>query len=181
MLRSVTMGIKNFLSRVKNQLLSLRSQCCMSLNCQDTTVHIVNLQPPSSCMTLNCPSHRLVLLEHSSHAYEPRDCLTIQTDDTSSLQTCPDLDPSSSTDSTQTHDSFTTPESPQYSPSPCDSLEEGIMQVTTDATHVAEHTQVRTDLLAYDSLVTTLLWLSLEPDLDPYWIIIMTCTPSTCF
>jgi len=40
--------------------------------------------------------------------------------------------------------------------------------VTQDTTHVAEVTQVRTDdLLAYDSLVTALSWLSLEPNPDP--------------
>jgi len=76
-----------------------------------------------------------------------------------SLQNCPDLDPSSSTDSTQTHDSLVTPESPHYLPSPCESLEEGITQAGT--------TQDRTDLLAYDSLVTTLSRLSLAPNPDP--------------
>jgi len=96
---------------------------------------------------------------------------------------CPDLDPSSSTDSLQTHDSLVTPESP-YLPSPIESLEEGTTEgvtqvqaldpVTPDATHVTgltqvtEVTQVRTDdSLAYDSLVTTLLRLSLEPNPDP--------------
>src|SRR6266850_7297991 len=126
-------------------------------------------------MTINCPPYCLTTQYHSSCAHGPRDCLTVQMDSTmhsASLQNCPALDPLSSTDSTQTHDSLATPESPQYSPSPCDSLKEGITQVTTDVTHVAEHTQVRTDLLAYDSLVTALSWLSLEPDLDPYWIII---------
>src|SRR6267142_1045224 len=77
--------------------------------------------------------------------------------------TCPDLDPSTSMDSLQTHDSLATPESPRHSPSPCDSLEEGITQARPND----QDTQVRTDSLAYDSLVTALLWLSLEPELDP--------------
>jgi len=90
---------------------------------------------------------------------------------------CPDLDPSSSTDSTQTHDSLIIPESPHL-PSPVESLEEGTTEgvtqvqandsVTPDTTHVAEVTQVRTnDSLAYDSLITALSRLSLEPDPDP--------------
>jgi len=80
-------------------------------------------------------------------------------------------------DSTQTHDSLVTPESPHL-PSPAESLEEGTTEgvtqvnaddsVTQDATHVAEVTQVRTDdSLAYDSLVTTLSQLSLKSDPDP--------------
>src|SRR6267142_675788 len=90
---------------------------------------------------------------------------------------CPDLDPSSSTDSTQTHDSLIIPESPHL-PSPIESLEEGTTEgvtqvqahdpVTQDATHITEVTQVRTnDLLTYDLLITTLSRLSLEPNLDP--------------
>jgi len=87
--------------------------------------------------------------------------------------TCPDLDLSSSTDSLQTHDSLVTPESPQslYALSPHDSLDEGQAPdthnepVTQDSTQVGANeplTQV-VDSLAYDSLVTTLLRLSLEP------------------
>ena len=72
---------------------------------------------------------------------------------------CPDLDPSSSMDSLQTHDSLVTPESLHHSPSSVESLEEGITQ---------EVTQVRTnDSLAYDLLITALSWLSLKPDRDP--------------
>src|SRR6266850_6987270 len=144
----------------------------MTLNYKETTVHIVKLQPPASssgCMTLNCPPHRSVLPEHSSRAHGPRDCL--RTDDmTYSASTrTPDLDPSSSTDSTQTRDSLTIPESPQYLPSPAESLEEGITQVGTKQVGTNDTvTQVGTDdSLAYDSLIIALLWLSLEPKLDP--------------
>src|SRR6266850_8060236 len=97
-----------------------------------------------------------------------------------SLQNCPDLDPSSSTDSLQTHDSLVTPESPHYLPSPIESLKEGTTQgqgvtqvrandsAIQDVTYITEVTQVRTDdSLAYDSLITALSWLSLEPDPDP--------------
>ena len=84
-----------------------------------------------------------------------------------SIQNCPDLDPSSSMDSIQTQDSLVTPESSQYSPSPYDSLEEGTESTTqepdTSLATLEGHTQVGTDSLAYDSLITTLLWLSLEP------------------
>src|SRR6267142_1044596 len=157
MLRMVTTPIKNFLSRVKNQLSSFLSSHSPCL----TTVHVIKLQPPvspSGCMTINCPSLHSALTEYSSCAHGPCDCL--RTDDTtySASTGTPDLDPSSSTDSIQTHDSLATPESP-YSPSPVESLEEG----TTE-----EVTQVGTnDSLAYDSLVTALSQLSLEPDTDP--------------
>src|SRR6266850_8413916 len=100
---------------------------------------------PSGCMTINCPPHSLTILEHSSRAHGPCDCLTTQMDSmtySASLQTCPNLDPLSSTDSTQTHDSLATPESPQYSPSPHDSLEEGITQVRAND----QVTQVTTDV-----------------------------------
>jgi len=113
-LRSVTTPIKNFSSHVKNQLssfLSSHSPC-------HTTVHIIKLQPPvssSGCMTINCPLHctaQSCILSHDG----PCDSPTEQMDSAmyhSSLQNpCPDLDPSSSTDSTQTHDSLITPESP---------------------------------------------------------------------
>src|SRR6266850_8437293 len=191
----VTTPIKNFLSRAKTSLSSFLSShspcshCRMSLNCQDTTVHVVKLQPPvssSGCMTINCPPH--CTAQSCVQSYDrPCDCPTIRTDSTASasLQNpCPDLDPSSSMDSLQTHDSLVTPESP-YLPSPAESLEEGTTEgdtqvqapdpATADATHVAEVTQVRTndtqvrtnDLLAYDSLVTALSWLSPEPDPDP--------------
>src|SRR6266850_2005136 len=121
------MPIKNFLSHVKNQLLSFlssHSPCSM-------TVHVVKLQPPvspSSCMTLNCPLH--CTAQSCVLSYDgPCDSPTVQTNSTTncaSLQnSCPDLDPSSSTDSIQTHDSLVTPESPHRLPSPAESLEEG--------------------------------------------------------
>jgi len=70
------------------------------------------------------------------------------------ILSCPDLDPSSSMDSLQTHDSFTTPESPRpYSLSPDDSLEQ-----TNTQEELAGN-----DLFTYDSLDTTLSWLSLDP------------------
>src|SRR6267142_3506912 len=166
----VTTPIKNFLSRAKTSLSSFLSShsVCMSINCQDTTVHVVKLQPPetpvstSGCMTLNCPSLHSALPVNPSRAYGPRDSLNERMDSTThsaSLQNpCPDLDPLSSMDSLQTHDSLVTPESP-YSPSPVESLEEGTIE---------EVTQVRTlDSLAYDSLVTALSRLSLKPDPDP--------------
>src|SRR6267142_5426103 len=158
----------------------------MSINCQDTSGTRINCQDPSGCTTLNCPPHCTAqgcVLSHDG----PCDSPTEQTDSmtySASLQNpCPDLDPSSSMDSLQTHDSLVTPESP-YLPSPIESLEEGTTEgvtqvqaldpVTPDATHVTgltqvtEVTQVRTDdSLAYDSLVTALSWLSLEPNPDP--------------
>src|SRR6266850_1929506 len=100
---------------------------------------------PSGCMTINCPPHSLTILEHSSRAHGPRDCLTIRMDDRS-LQNCPDLDPLSSMDSTQTIDSLVTPESP-YAPSFCDSLEEGtdhtIHSNDNGQSHIAQVTQSR--------------------------------------
>jgi len=156
------------------------NSACMSLNC-------LEMLP---CHTsLNCPPHRSVLPEHSSCAYGPHDCLTTRTDSTTSCASpqnpCPDLDPSSSTDSLQTHDSLATPESPPHLPSPIGSLEEGS---TNDSAEMAQDTQVRTDSLTYDSLVTALLQLSLEPQpnplsdphqiiSDPYRISIMTPHP----
>jgi|SRR6266850_5639593 len=131
----VTMPIKNFLSHVKTRLSSLLlsslictcssmtlnyridNSACMSLNCQG----------PSSCMTINCPlccTVQSCVLSHDG----PCDSPTVRLDDTmycASLQTCPDLDLLSSTDSTQTHDSLATSESPHYSSSPSKSLEEG--------------------------------------------------------
>jgi len=87
---------------------------------------------------------------------------------------CPDLDPPSSTDSLQTHDSLATPESPPHLPSPIGSLEEGstndsaeMAQDTQIGTTQVGTTQVGTDSLAYDSLVTALLQLSLEPQPKP--------------
>src|SRR6266850_2312299 len=169
-LRSVTTGIKNFLSCVKtniSSLLSSHSSCSLS---QEPKLQRHNLRyeaklhkgSSSGCMTLNCPPHCSVLPEHSSHAHGPRDCL--RTDDTTYCASpgMPDLDPSSSTDSTQTHDSLATPESPPYLSSPAESLEEGMEE--------APVTQVRiNDSLTYDSLVTALSRLSLEPPApDPY-------------
>jgi len=184
LLQMVTTPIKDFYSHVKTCLSSLTPthppqatsyrmtlnymgcSACMSLNCED----------PSSCMMINCPPHCTVQSCVQSHD-EPCDCPTGQTDDTmncaSHKNPCPDLDPSSSTDSTQTHDSPVTPESPHYLPSPAELLEEGTMQDSTQVgvTQVGTNgftTQVRTDdSLAYDSLVTTLSRLSLKPDPDP--------------
>jgi len=88
-----------------------------------------------------------------------------------STQTTPKLVRSSSMDSFQTHDSLITPESPRtYLPSPRDSLVEGASTTqVNDSTEDVQDTQVGTDLLAYDSLVTALSQLSLEPpSLDPY-------------
>jgi len=98
-----------------------------------------------------------------------------------SIQNCPDLDLSSSMDSLQTHDSLVTPESPRYSPSPHDSLEEGTKHTAhvTQVSNRQDITQVGTDSLAYDSLITTLSWLSLEPGLDPLSDPIMTHSPFT--
>ena len=166
LLRMVTTPIKNFLSCAKTSLSSFLSShspspacmlpCHMSLNCHDTT---------SGCMTINCPLPHLVIPEYPSRAYGPRDCLTIRMDDMTnraSLQTSPDLDPLSSMDSTQTHDSPVTPESPPYLPSPHDSLVEGEEPSTQVGTN---------DSLAYDSLVTALSRLSPEPLSDPHRII----------
>src|SRR6266850_3510928 len=179
------MPIKNFLSHAKTSfsslLPSLLNSTCMSLNCLAMLPSrtSLNCQDTSSCMTINCPPLHSTISVNPSRAYRPHDHLTIRTDSTIGLSIqnpCPDLDPSSSTDSLQTHDSLDTPESPHL-PSYAESLEEG---TTTDATHVAEvtqdtqvrtmttDTQVRTnDSLAYDSLVTALSRLSLEPNLDP--------------
>ena len=192
-LRTVTTPIKNFLSRAKTSLSSflpsLPYSVCKSLNCQGNSVckslnclamlpcrTSLNCQDTSGCMTINCPPH--CTAQSCVQSYDrPCDCPTIRMDGTigPSLQNpCPDLDLSSSTDSLQTHDSLVTPESPHL-PSPAESLVEG----PTDATHVAEDTegsytsqdhdtQVQTnDSLAYDSLVTALSRLSLEPDPDP--------------
>ena len=181
----VTTLIKNFLSRAKTSLLSFLSShspysICMSLNCQDTTVHVVKLQPPvspSGCMTINCPLRCTAQSCIQSHD-GPCDCPTIRTDSTASAsiqKPCPDLDPSSSMDSLQTHDSLVTPESPPYLPSPIGSLEEGSMNNSAKmaqdtqvrSTQVGTDIQVGTDLLAYDSLITALSQLSLEPNPDP--------------
>src|SRR6266850_5627873 len=184
MLRMVTMPIKNFLSRAKTNLSSFPwNSACMSLNCLAMLPcrTSLNCHDTSGCMMINCPPLHSAISVNPSCAYGPRDRLTIRTDSTIGLSIqnpCPDLDPSSSMDSLQTHDSLDTPESPHL-PSYAESLEEG---TTTDVTHVAEvtqegvtqvrthdtDTQVRTnDSLAYDSLVTALSRLSLEPDPDP--------------
>ena len=186
MLQTVTTPIKNFLSRAKTSLSSFLSShspnsACMSLNCLAMLpCHTsLNCQDTSGCMTINCPPHHSVLPEHSSRAYRPRDCLTIRTDSASLQNPCPDLDPSSSMDSLQTHDSLVTPESPPHLPSPIGSLEEGSTNDSADtaqdtqvgSTQVGTNdlvTQVRTDdLLTYDSLVTALSQLSPEPNPDP--------------
>src|SRR6266850_7686921 len=187
----VTTPIKNFLSRAKTSLssfLSSHSPC-------STTVHVIKLQPPvssSGCMTINCPLCCTAQSCVQSHD-GPCDCPTIQMDSTASASIqnpCPDLDPLSSTDSLQTHDSLATPESPSYLPSPIGSLEEGSTNDSADMTQDTQvrSTQVRTNSLAYDSLVTALSWLSLKPRpeplsdphwiiSDPYWISIMTSHP----
>jgi len=161
----VTTPIKNFLSRAKTSLssfLSSHSPC-------STTVHVIKLQPPvssSGCMTINCPLCCTAQSCVQSHD-GPCDCPTVRTDSTASASIqnpCPDLDPSSSTDSLQTHDSLVTPESPPHLPSPIGSLEEGS---TNDSAEMAQDTQVRMDSLAYDSLITALSQLSLEPRPDP--------------
>src|SRR6266850_7495056 len=128
----VTTPIKNFLSRAKTSLSSFLSSnsICMSLNCLAMLPHhmSLNCHDMSGCMTLNCPPLHSVISVNPSRANGPRDCLTVRTDSTTnhaSLQNpCPDLDPSSSTDSLQTHDSLITPESPPHLPSPIGSLEE---------------------------------------------------------
>jgi len=185
------------------------SSTCMSLNCQQMTVHVVKLQtttehtqvstsgcmmlncPPSGCMTLNCPqSMHDAKLQTDDTTHDAFSSITnsASPDDTmygafgstkgTSTRTTPELDRSSSTDSFQTHDSLVTPESPRtYLPSPCESLEEGTMEPIqandqdTSPNALGTVTQVGTDLLAYDSLVTTLSQLSLEPPApDPYQI-----------
>ena len=192
MLRMVTTPIKNFLSRAKTCLsssLSVLPLYRMSLNChgilrlQESKLPSVlpsrmslNCQDTSGCMTLNCPLLHSALSVNPSRAYGPHDCLTTRTDSDVELSlqnTCPDLDPSSSTDSLQTHDSLVTPESPHL-PSPIESLEEGTTEGSTQVgtndqstAQVRTNAQVRTDSLAYDSLVTALSRLSLEPDPDP--------------
>src|SRR6266850_6314311 len=127
--------IKNFLSCIKNRLLSLtptHSPLAMSyhmtLNYMEHSACMsLNYKDPSSCMTINCPlccTVQSCVLSHDG----PCDSPTVRLDDTmycASLQTCPDLDLLSSTDSTQTHDSLATSESPHYSSSPSKSLEEG--------------------------------------------------------
>ena len=208
-LRTVTTPIKNFLSHAKTSLSSFLPSlpsCRMSLNCHGILrLHesklpsalpsrmSLNCQDTSGCMTLNCPPLHSALSVNPSRACGPRDCLTTRTDSAIELSlqnTCPDLDPLSSTDSLQTHDSLVTPESPHL-PSPAESLEEGTTegsttqvgtndqrtQLSTD-TRVRTDTQVRTDdSLAYDSLVTILSRLSLEPDPDPLSDLITTPHP----
>src|SRR6267142_287898 len=213
LLRTVTTPIKNFLSRAKTSLSSFLPSlpsCRMSLNCHGILrLHesklssalpsrtSLNCHDTSGCMTLNCPPLHSALSVNPSRAYGPRDCLTIRTDSTTSCASiqnpCPDLDPSSSTDSLQTHDSLITPESLPHLPSPIGSLEEGSMNNSASMAQVTQDTQVGstqvgTDSLAYDSLVTALSRLSLEPRpkplsdphriiSDPYWISIMTPHP----
>src|SRR6267142_6561472 len=156
----------------------------MSINCQDTSGTRINCQDPSGCTTLNCPPHCTAqgcVLSHDG----PCDSPTEQTDSmtySASLQNpCPDLDPSSSMDSLQTHDSLVTPESPPHLPSPIGSLEEGSTNDSASMAQGTQDTQVRstqvgstqvgTDSLTYDSLVTALSWLSPEPLSDPHQII----------
>src|SRR6267142_3774132 len=130
----VTTPIKNFLSRAKTSLSSFLSShslnsTCMSLNCLEVLPRhtSLNCHDSSSCMTINCPPRCTAQSCIQSHD-GPCDCPTVRTDSTASASIqnpCPDLDPSSSTDSLQTYDSLATPESPPYLPSPIGSLEEG--------------------------------------------------------
>ena len=90
LLWSVTMGIKNFLSHVRNCLSSLISTCspspehpCMTLNYKPpySSCTSLNCQGLSSCMTLNCPPSGALMINHplyclmkqyhSSHAHGP--------------------------------------------------------------------------------------------------------------
>src|SRR6267142_382319 len=180
----VTTPIKNFLSRAKTSLSSFLSShslnsTCMSLNCLEVLPRhtSLNCHDTSGCMTINCPLRCTAQSCIQSHD-GPCDCPTIRTDSTASAsiqKPCPDLDPSSSMDSLQTHDSLVTPESPPYLPSPIGSLEEGSMNNSAKmaqdtqvrSTQVGTDIQVGTDLLAYDSLITALSQLSLEPNPDP--------------
>src|SRR6266850_1719251 len=186
MLRTVTTPIKNFLSRAKTSLSSFLSShspnsVCMSLNCLVMLPcrTSLNCHEPSGCMTINCPLHCTAQSCVQSHD-GPCDCPTVRMDSMTnhaSLQNpCPDLDPSSSTDSLQTHDSLVTPESPPHLPSPIGSLEEGSTNDSASMAQGTQDTQVRstqvgTDSLTYDSLVTALSWLSPEPLSDPHQII----------
>jgi len=175
------MGIKNFLSHVKNCLLSLvyvPTCSSMTLNCRNTQhpCTTLNYNPLSSCMTLNCPpsvhNDKLQTDDTTHDAFSgimngasPDATMygAYSSMNSTSTRNTPELDQASSTDSFQTHDSLVTPESPRtHSPSPCDSLEEGAS--ITDV--LVGTTQVRTDSLTYDSLVTALSRLSLAP--DPY-------------
>ena len=177
MLQTVTTPIKNFLSCAKTSLSSFLSShsdnsVCMSINCLEMLPRrtSLNCQDTSSCMMINCPPRCAAQSCIQSHD-RPCDCPTVRTDSTTncaSLQNlCPDLDPLSSMDSLQTHDSLVTPESPHL-PSLAESLEEGptedveVTQVRTNDTQVQTN-----DSLAYDSLVTALSRLSLKPNPDP--------------
>src|SRR6266850_4738042 len=182
MLRTVTTPIKNFLSRAKTSLsLFLSSHfpnsVCMSINCLEMLPcrTSLNCHDMSGCMTINCPPCCTAQSCIQSHD-GPCDCPTIQMDsmmNRASIQNpCPDLDLLSSMDSLQTHDSLVTPESPPHLPSPIGSLEEGSTNDSAKTAQVTRSTQVGItqvgmDSLAYDSLVTALLRLSLEPDPDP--------------
>src|SRR6267142_5064585 len=141
----VTTPIKYFLSHAKTSLSSFLSSnsVCISLNCLAMLPHrtSLNCHDTSGSMTLNCPPLHSAISVNPSRADGPRDCLTVRMDSTmnhASLQNpCPDLDPSSSMDSLQTHDSLITPESPPHLPSPIGSLEEGS---TNDSAETAQDT-----------------------------------------
>ena len=159
LLWSVTTPIKNFLITVKNCLSSLIPIHSPSLSVHTSTSMMLNCRLPwqSGCMTINCPPCCSTIKQCTLTCWAHDG--PIQNNDTMyhASSSCPDLDPLSSMDSLQTHDSPVTPESPwPYSPSPDDTTER----------HDTLVTQVGTegdDLLTYDSLVTILSWLSLEP------------------
>src|SRR6267142_614141 len=101
----------------------------MSLNCQDTTVHVIKLQTATDTGSMSVHNDKLqmddtthVAFRGSTNGASPDDTMYGafgSTNGTSILE----LDPLSSMDSTQTHHSPITPKSPRtYLPSPCDSI-----------------------------------------------------------
>src|SRR6267142_606701 len=89
-----------------SMLLNCTRTTGMLLNCTRVTGMLLNCNRQSGCMTINCPPYCLMTQQHSSCG-GPRDSL-IQNNDTTyyASSSCPDLDPSSFTDSLQTHDSL---------------------------------------------------------------------------
>jgi len=164
----------------------------MMLNCTNpTTMHVVKLQTSpdgtqvgtSGCMTLNCPPSvhdDKLQMDDITHGAFSGTTNNASTDDAmygtfgptngTSTRTTPKLDWSPSADSSLDHDSLVTPESPwNHLPSPCESLEEGTEPMAQDTQVRQDITQVGPDSLAYDSLITALSQLSLEPPPpDPY-------------
>jgi len=179
LLQSIT-GIKDFLSHVKNRLSSIVHMHDIKLpivrTCSNTTLNC--RKQTSGCMMLNCPPSvhdDKLQTDGTTHGTcsstrngaSPDDAMygAIGSMNGTSTQTTPELIRSPSTDSFQTHDSLATPESPRtHLPSPWESLEEGTEDAVTQVRTNDTETQVRTDdSLAYDSLVTALSRLSLEP------------------